>query len=578
MLSSRFRGKSLVALRGVPLLVRVLECIQRLPFVDEVVVATSLAAADEPIAALAASRGVGVVRGDEMDVLSRFAQAAEDLAEKDTVVRFTADNPFYDLRRSAAAFHAHAEGHQDYTYVDGLSHSVPEFIRVGALRRADSFPLSAHDREHVTPFLRRDDEVRALALPAVFEGLRPDLDGHLTVDQPSDLRRLEAMLDEVELDDEPIELDRCYAWLDAQARADYDARPRSSETSVQETAMLLGEHRVGEVGGMAANRTGWILVAGYGSIGRRHFRNLKTLGFSDVRLLRSGRPPASGFGSPEGVVVYQEVERALADRPAVVIVATPSALHAPLVREAIDAGACVLLEKPVCADAAQAELLLDHVEAVGGVCSMAYCFRYHPLYRLAHGIVANGGLGRVFYLRTWQASYLPDWHPWEDFRQGYAGSRELGGGVIRTLDHDLDFLHWTLGEPTSGVARGGALSGLGLEVEDTADLLFTFPDRVQAHAHLSFARRDYARGVEIVGEEASLVLDWNRGCLEQRDGAGAVVVSGLPSQYDLNDMYLNMLRHAMSGFLATRPRAAVPLRDGVAALRMGTMALQAMNP
>jgi spore coat polysaccharide biosynthesis protein SpsF len=81
MLSSRFRGKSLISVAGKPLLARVLERIRAMPFVDEVCVATTREAADEPIAALAERRGVLCVKGDQNDVLLRFVQAAEDLSD-----------------------------------------------------------------------------------------------------------------------------------------------------------------------------------------------------------------------------------------------------------------------------------------------------------------------------------------------------------------------------------------------------------------------------------------------------------------------------------------------------------------
>ena len=337
----------------------------------------------------------------------------------------------------------------------------------------------------------------------------------------------------------------------------------------------------------------WILVVGYGSIGRRHFQNLRALGRRDVRLLRTTRGRGGALPSPEGVRVYRELDAALADAPAVVLVCTPTSLHVPAAHAALRAGACVLMEKPVSDTLESARHLAAEADRLGGAVSMAYCFRYHPLYRGLHEAAAGGRLGRVFHVHAWQGSYLPDWHPWEDYRTSYAARADLGGGVVRTLDHELDQVRWTLGQPSEVVAAGGAISGLGVDVEDTADMIFRTSPRpgraspwrsrmaggAQANVHVSFGRPGPARGMWVVGEKGSACLDWSAASLTitERRGAEDTVerVVRLPDDFDLNRIYVDMLADALAGFEAAPPRPAIPLADGVAALEMALGALEA---
>ena len=215
MLSSRFRGKSLISIAGKPLLVRVIERVQGMPFIDEVVVATSALAADEPIVTLVESRGIRCVRGDELDVLARYVQAAEGLAEEDCVVRFTADNPFYDPEAAEREWDAHSSGTWDYTHIDGLSHVAPEFVRAGALRQCGASAREAFDREHVTPFLRKHRDIfKVQTLPADFAGIRPDIDRLLTIDTQEDLERLERMFSDLEVTGSLVGLSECQLWFD----------------------------------------------------------------------------------------------------------------------------------------------------------------------------------------------------------------------------------------------------------------------------------------------------------------------------------------------------------------------------
>jgi predicted dehydrogenase len=208
---------------------------------------------------------------------------------------------------------------------------------------------------------------------------------------------------------------------------------------------------------------------------------------------------------------------------------------------------------------------------------MAYCFRYHPLYQALRKAVHAGEIGRVFHAHTWQASYLPGWHPWEDYRTGYAARADLGGGVLRTLDHDLDLLRWVLGQPRAVLASAGTLSGIGVEVEDTADMIFRFSGPLQANSHVCFGRQDLCRGFWAIGEEGSATVDWGRGTLTINRGKDIARVVSLPPGYDLNQAYLEMLRDAVGGFAEDPPRAAVPLADGVAALEMALGALESSS-
>jgi sialic acid synthase len=239
MLSTRLRGKSLMAVGSQPLLRRVIDAVRAMPFVDQIVVATSRDGADAPIEAFASSCGVRCVRGEPLDVLRRFADATADLAPTDCIVRITADNPLYDPSASILVFEAHSSSGAGYTGIHGLSHVVPEFIAVSALRLSDEQAVESFDRVHVTPYARAGrGGIRPNVLPKGFAGLRPDLDPCLAVDTPGDLERLDRLFTELEAYG-AVTIDRAYRWLDDNtARQTYGVLPISSTVS-------LAGHQVG---------------------------------------------------------------------------------------------------------------------------------------------------------------------------------------------------------------------------------------------------------------------------------------------------------------------------------------------
>src|SRR6185503_3395637 len=89
------------------------------------------------------------------------------------------------------------------------------------------------------------------------------------------------------------------------------------------------------------------LIAGLGSIGRRHFRNLIALGEKDIILLRTRKATLSD-DELAGYPVETDIQEALRKhKPDAVIVANPTSMHLDLAIPAAEAGCHILLEKPV---------------------------------------------------------------------------------------------------------------------------------------------------------------------------------------------------------------------------------------
>src|SRR5262249_44041629 len=92
-----------------------------------------------------------------------------------------------------------------------------------------------------------------------------------------------------------------------------------------------------------------ILIAGLGSIGRRHLASLRALGWTAIRLFRTGHSTLSD-AELAGIPVDYDLATALARRPLAVIVSNPSALHIPLALDAARARAHLFIEKPLSHD------------------------------------------------------------------------------------------------------------------------------------------------------------------------------------------------------------------------------------
>jgi len=316
-----------------------------------------------------------------------------------------------------------------------------------------------------------------------------------------------------------------------------------------------------------------VLIAGLGSIGRRHLKNLITLGVKDILLLRSHQ---SSLPDDEllHLPVVSDLQSALAFQPDAVVISNPTALHLDIAIPAAESGCHLFLEKPVSHSMQRIEALRRAVQRGGGRVYVGFQFRFHPGLQQAKRLLAERAIGRPISAHAHYGEYLPSWHPWEDYRQGYSARAELGGGVILTLCHPLDYLRWLFGEVVTLWAFAGKLSELEIAVEDTAEIGLRFASGLLAGVHLDYVQRPTAHWLEIIGAAGTLRWDNSDGTVHlYRAAMGEWEQFPTPQSFERNDLFLEQMRH----FLAVARGEAQPactLEDGVRALELALAAHQ----
>ena len=195
--STRLRGKVLMPLGGKPAIDHVISRAKNASQIDDVIVVTSIDPANLPLIHHVSGTGTRVFVGSEDDVLDRFWQATR-LTRAAHIVRITADCPLLDPRVVDEVIKTHLEKENDYTsntdpptWPDGLDVEVMKRSVLEAAWRESS---DQHDREHVTPFMRRNNT--RFRLENV--GSPRDLSHHRwTLDQDEDYQLLSRVFDEM---------------------------------------------------------------------------------------------------------------------------------------------------------------------------------------------------------------------------------------------------------------------------------------------------------------------------------------------------------------------------------------------
>lgn len=252
-----------------------------------------------------------------------------------------------------------------------------------------------------------------------------------------------------------------------------------------------------------------VLVVGAGSAGARHARTIAAADPNiDVSVTDPDAARAAAVGLP--TVPYREDGFDGFDG---IVLASPTSLHAYQTRLALASGARVLVEKPMATTGSDA----DAVAAAGGDRLMvAYNLRFHAPVARVMSMVHSGRAGELMNVRLWFGSWLPDWRPKVDYRETYSARRSLGGGVLLDAIHELDLLVWLAGDDRFDVT-GAVVDRIGpleIDVEDTAWALLRHRDGYPVEVTLDYLSRRYRRGIEVVGHDATIRLDWARKVIE----------------------------------------------------------------
>ena len=191
-------------------------------------------------------------------------------------------------------------------------------------------------------------------------------------------------------------------------------------------------------------------------------------------------------------------------------------------------------------------------------------------------MIQTEGLGTVLTAHANWGEYLPQWHPWEDYRQGYAARADLGGGVTVTFTHPLDFLRFMLGEVEALWSFSGHVSALEVDVEDVAEIGLKFTSGVVGGVHLNYFQYPTVHNFEIVGTQGTLrwgntdgILHFYKmpmpfGSYSDRPPAPVIETFAPPEGFERNNLFVAEMRH----FIEIARGEAEPLctlEDGIQA-------------
>ena len=315
-----------------------------------------------------------------------------------------------------------------------------------------------------------------------------------------------------------------------------------------------------------------ILICGVGAIGERHLGNLINLGHKEITLLRTRQNPLRTIQAE--FPTFDDLDAALNDKPDVVFVCNPTSMHALTITKALDAECHVFTEKPIGGSLEDCSIISEAVRRSKKKLMVGYNMRFHPALITIKDWIDSGRIGNIAYARTQWGEYLPDWHPWEDYREGYAARSDLGGGPTLTLSHEIDLLLWILGSHKNVKANANTASSLELQTEHGIDILVEFASGATGNIHLDYFHRPPARSSEFIGDEGRIEFNYYSGVakLFSKESDNAVNIYKTPATWERNDMFIAEIKSFFTS-IEQNENPSPNCEDGLAAVDVAVKAL-----
>lgn len=256
-----------------------------------------------------------------------------------------------------------------------------------------------------------------------------------------------------------------------------------------------------------------ILIVGYGSIGRRHLKNLNfNYPSLSIAILRHDRAKKVLIDSNKFDHCFFDLKTAIKFKPDAAIIANPSSFHIEIAIALAKKGVNLLVEKPISSNSKNVKELIEVCDKNQIVLKVAYNLRFLSSLQFFRKLATQEKIGKIFSVHSTVGQYLPDWRPDVDYRQTVSAQSVLGGGALLELSHEIDYIQWIFGRISSVVAIVSKQSNLKVDVEDTASLLMEVSNSrnnssIVVSLNMDFNRHDKSRLCYAIGEKGTLKWD-----------------------------------------------------------------------
>lgn len=309
-----------------------------------------------------------------------------------------------------------------------------------------------------------------------------------------------------------------------------------------------------------------ILVVGLGSIAKRHIRNIKEINPDSKIVVWRQHSRNIDLGDLNNFVekVFFSQEEALEWKPEVTFITNPASKHCETALIFARRGSHLFIEKPLSVDIEPLDELLAECKKRKLITMVGYMLRFFEPINIIKRAIEKNHIGKILAIKASVGQNLLTWRPDKRYQDTVTAKRELGGGVLSELSHELDYVRWLVGEISSVSVLAGKISSLVIDVEDIAEINIKFESGVFGNIHLDMLDLATNRSCRVIGTKGT--IKWDYSVSDNRVMLYSAESNSWRDLYfsentDRNDMYKQELNHFF-GCIKEKKNTLISLEDG----------------
>lgn len=281
-----------------------------------------------------------------------------------------------------------------------------------------------------------------------------------------------------------------------------------------------------------------ILICGAGSIGIRHAKNLVHLGYKNIIFLTKRKKIIL---NKRKLKIYSSIIKLFKNnKPKIAFVTNETNRHISTAIKCANNGCDIFIEKPLTNIDKKVGQLIKIVNKKKIINMVGYMMRFHPIIKIIKKYISQKKLGDIYHFYSEWGEYLPFWHPGENYKKSYAANKNLGGGALLTLSHDIDLMQFFFGKSKLVQIKKNKV-GLKINANTNANIFIEFKKKMSGLIHINFLQKKTERYLKISGTKLIVKFYYLENLLEIYDKDKIKKIK--LKKFDRNNLFIDEIKY-----------------------------------
>lgn len=309
-----------------------------------------------------------------------------------------------------------------------------------------------------------------------------------------------------------------------------------------------------------------VLVAGCGSAGKRHIKNLIALQeIEKVFIYTNIDDCLNNFSNKEKLERVNSLEKIDVD---FAVIANETYKHIDTAIVLGKQGIHLFIEKPVSHNFNNIDLLMEIIKNNKLKTCIGYNLRFLGIVQFIKRLLNEKAFGNIYFAKIEVGKYLPLWRQGINYKGSYSIHKYKGGGVSLDLSHEIDYMRYLFGDPSSWNIMATKIGDVTIDSDDLFEGIFLYSSGFICNVHMDYLQVNPKRELRIAGSKGLLTCDFiNKKMTIRENDKGMESIFNDTAMFNMDATYCDELVHFMDS-IRHDFEPCITLEDGIGTLKL----------